>query len=301
LAGLPDLDQAASRVDDYLLRAHKFWLDRFPALAGYRMDTIKHVSTDWWESFDRRLTNRYPEAEFIGEYFPGGSTYPASWPFYRQTSMTMFDFSLRDALRDIFVYDASFARLLGVWERDPALGDATALVTFLDNHDMPRLRSEGLSLQRLPQALVLWLTSRGIPSIYYGVEQDLFHPGQGEDPFNRPMMDSFDEDFSGFRLIQILNRLRLKTPALRFGETHVVHLTEHIIGYERLFEGQGVFVAMSKNPREGSDDFPMTGLRMPDGTYRDLLSGRQYRIRGGRLDVSLRNGDIVLLSTTRGL
>jgi Alpha amylase, C-terminal all-beta domain len=111
------------------------------------------------------------------------------------------------------------------------------------------------------------------------------------------MMNSFNENSEMFRLVQALVTMRKANPVLRYGSTHIVHETDNIVGFERIDGANRLFFATSKNPRQGTDDFPMVGLTLPDGTYRDILSGRSYRVEQGRVNVSLGDGDVMVLST----
>jgi hypothetical protein len=88
---------------------------------------------------------------------------------------------------------------------------------------------------------------------------------------------------------------RKQSLALRYGDTHVVHLTNDIIGFERLYRGQAAIFFASKNPRQGSDRFPLVGLNAPAGRYRDVLSGREYTVSQNRLEIDVRDGDVALL------
>jgi len=293
---LVDLSQSSPEIQEYLWDAHVFWMDRFPDLAGYRIDTIKHVPQNYWEHFSDQLYERFPKMEAFGEYWAAGSVFPESYPFYLNTRFSMLDFNFRSVLERIFgTESASFNILTAYWSYDRNLGDARQLVTFLDSHDVPRLRGTTFSYKRMKQASALWMTSRGIPVIYYGLEQDLYFPGDPGDPFNRPMME-FDRNSEMFQHMQRLIQLRRSNEALRYGETHVVHETRHIIGYERIYNDQYVFFATSKNPREGADEFAMRNLKMPDGTYQDILTGSTYQVREGQIEISLKRGDIILLS-----
>jgi cyclomaltodextrin glucanotransferase len=150
----------------------------------------------------------------------------------------------------------------------------------------------------MKQAIALMFVSRGVPCVYYGMEQDLFVPNDPGDPYNRPMMASFDESSEMFRFVQSLIALRKSNPSLRYGSTHIVHETDNIVGFERMDGPHRVFFATSKNPRQGTDDFPMVGLTLPDGAYRDILSGRTYRVEKGRVNVSLADGGMMILSTS---
>jgi cyclomaltodextrin glucanotransferase len=297
LVGLADIDQSSEVMSDYFRRAHDFWMERFPDLAGFRMDTIKHVSNRYWDYFSEHIYSKFPNIEILGEYFGGGTSNALSREFYQNTDMTMLDFDFRDAVVDVFLRDQPFRRISDVWSRDHLVGDASGLVTYLDSHDHPRLRGEGLSYERMRLAIVLWLTSRGIPCIYQGLEQDQYVPNDPGDPYNRPMMSSFDTNHELYRLIGTLVQLRYRNQALRYGQTHVVHETDQLFSFERVDGEQKVYVAMSKNRRVGPDVFRMNGLSFNDGGYRDLISGRVWDVRNGGIDVSLAYGDVIVLST----
>jgi cyclomaltodextrin glucanotransferase len=148
------------------------------------------------------------------------------------------------------------------------------------------------------QALALLFVARGVPCVFYGLEQDLFTPEDPGDPYNRPMMESFNERSEMYQWVRRLAQLRKANPALRYGSTHVVHETDNILGFERVDGTQRVFFAMSKNPRVGTDDFTMRGLTLPDGDYTDVLSGKSYQVNDGQVDVSLADGDVILLTTS---
>jgi cyclomaltodextrin glucanotransferase len=298
LAYLADLDQTNPDVKKYLYDSHDFWLSKVPNLKGFRFDAVRHVPTPFWQKLEGYLEKKYGPMENIGEFYGEWTQMPSFQEFYRDNQMTLFDFELRYAAKSAFMEDGSFELLRKLWTEDPRLGDARGLVTFIDNHDMTRLRGEGLEARRMRQTIGLMFAMRGIPCVYYGLEQDLFVPGDDGDPYNRPMMKQFDESHEFYRLIQKLAGLRKANAALRYGDTHLVHLSRNIVAFERVDGDQKVFFATSKNPRSGSDAFEISHLTMPDGSYRDVLSGKTHEIRGGRLPVELADGDMIVLSTT---
>src|SRR4029450_8529932 len=105
------------------------------------------------------------------------------------------------------------------------------LVTFLDNHDNSRFLGSGYANQdesRLRNALGWLLTSRGVPCIYYGTEQEF---DGGGDPYCREDMwdgqwdfgpsdgDNFDLVHPSFQFTRRLLELRARHEALRRGTT----------------------------------------------------------------------------------
>ena len=59
------------------------------------------------------------------------------------------------------------------------------LGVFVDNHDMPRFLSDYQDVRSFKAALILSLTIRGIPFVYYGSEHAY---SGGADPLNRELM-----------------------------------------------------------------------------------------------------------------
>lgn len=296
LQNLADIDQTSPRMRDYFQKAHDFWKSKFSLLAGYRMDTIKHVNNRYWEEFSRHIFARFADLEIMGEYFGGGATNPLSMDFFKRTAMTMLDFDFRNALVQVFLYNHGFEKITKVWANDERLEDAASLITYLDSHDHPRLRGQGMSYEHAKLAISLWLTSRGVPCIYQGIEQDLFVPNDPGDPFNRPMMTQFDEDHELYKRIQRLNRLRKNNSAIRYGSTHVIHQTQNIIAYERVDGQNRALIVLSKNPIAGRDRFTLEGITLGDDDYRDIINGQRYRIENGRMEVALAFGDSIILT-----
>ena len=96
---------------------------------------------------------------------------------------TVFDFPLRDALRDVVIKGQPMDRIVGVLEHDSLYTHPEMLVTFIGNHDNKRfMGEEGSTIIKLKAATGLLLTLRGIPQVYSGDEIGM--PG-GDDPDNR--------------------------------------------------------------------------------------------------------------------
>jgi cyclomaltodextrin glucanotransferase len=296
---LVDFDQTNPELRKYLDDAHSFWMTKFPDLAGYRIDTIKHVPQNYWRQFSGELYRKFPNMEAFGEYWDAGSVSASSHPFYRETRFSMLDFDFRRAVLSVFgTPNRPFSDITEIWRNDPNLTDASQMITFIDSHDFPRARGIGLSQTQMRQAIALWMMSRGIPCIYYGMEQDLYFPDDPGDPFNRPMMNSFSTSSDSFELLQELISLRKRNRAARYGVTHVVHQSKNILAFERIYGAEKIFFATSKNNIAGSDEFEISSLNFPNGSYRDLLSNKVYTVRDGRVMVNMRLGDIIVFDTS---
>ena len=83
----------------------------------------------------------------------------------------MFDFPLNFAIVDVIVEHAPATKLGKALSRDFLFPRPDLLVTFLDNHDTPRLASSpGVSPARHRLAAAFLLTTRGIPQLTWGDE-----------------------------------------------------------------------------------------------------------------------------------
>lgn len=253
---LPDLGTDDPMTSQYL-RQNAIWWAETGALDGFRLDTFPYVDRQFWHDFHADLHRVYPRFKTVGEvsgfdpviasYFAGGKTTAGT-----DTGVdTVFDFSLYHALRQVILHDAPATSLETVLQHDWLFPHPESLVTFLGNHDTPRLMGEsGATPQKLNLAFALLLTLRGIPQIYAGDEIGM--PG-GDDPDNRR---DFPGGFPGdsrnaftqegrsadeqkiFAQIRSLLLLRRQHPALRRGKYLHIFSDARTFVYVRDFQSK---------------------------------------------------------------
>jgi glycosidase len=115
------------------------------------------------------------------------------------------------------------------------------------------------------------MTSRGIPAIYYGTEQYLHNDTNGgNDPYNRPMMEKFNEDTKAYVLIRELSNLRKITPALQYGKTIARYVSDDVYIYERQYGKDIVVVAINKGEKTTVQNIKTS---LQKGKYNDYLKG----------------------------
>src|SRR5947209_4760989 len=163
------------------------------------------------------------------------------------SGMSLLDFPLHTAIRDVFASNNAFSEIDSTLTAENGnFTWANDLVTFVDNHDMPRFLSVNNNTNRLHEALALQLASRGIPCIYYGDEQYLHNDTSGGgDPYNRPMMASFSTTTTAYSLIHSLATLRQQNPALAYGTTRERWINSDVYIFERQFFNDGVLMAVN--------------------------------------------------------
>jgi glycosidase len=266
---LPDLNMRDPRVSRYVIQQSLWWVTLFGA-DGIRLDTYPMSDRAFWREWSRRLKAVHPSMKVVGEawvldaadlsFFQGGR---AGWDGIDPGVDTVFDFPLYQAATSVFSGKGPASALAQVIRRDGLFPRSDLLVTFLDNHDTPRLASvPGATPARLRLAIAFLLTTRGIPQITWGDEVGL--PGHMDD--RREVPGGFPDDprdaftaagrtreeeqlFAGYR---DLLRLRKATPALRRGALTELVANESVYAYLRQHEGERVVVALNvaKTPVE---------------------------------------------------
>ena len=274
LFDLADLNQEHATIDGYLKAAAQLFQQH--GVDGFRIDAVKHLTWGWEYSLANSIYT-YGDSFLFGEWYQGNTSDPLyhdSYKFANKSGISLLDFPLNTAIRNVFGSNTNFSDIDSVilqegssfnWKED--------LVTFIDNHDMSRFLSLNNNNNRLHEALAFTLTSRGIPCIYYGTEQYLHNDtGGGTDPYNRPMMPAFDTNTTAYQVINKLSTLRRNNTALAYGSMAQRWINNDVYIYERKFFGNVVLVAINKNETTG---YSISGLNtsLPPGSYSDQLTG----------------------------
>ncbi|MCC7539667.1 MAG: cyclomaltodextrin glucanotransferase, partial [Deltaproteobacteria bacterium] len=193
LAGLADFDEESWEYRRYIKGALRAWIDK--GVDAFRVDTVKHMPLWFWQEFTGDMLVHRPELFMFGEWFQAGCWDADSVQFARWSGMSIIDFAWRNAVVNALAHrtERGFVELGAVIDRDDLFRDPSVLVTFVDNHDLPRFLSIANDAERFRQAVLLTMVARGIPCLYYGGEQ-LLHDDThgGHDPYNRPWMSSWE-------------------------------------------------------------------------------------------------------------
>lgn len=274
LFSLADLNQENSTIDAYLKAAMQQLQQH--GTDAFRIDAVKHVTWGWEYSMVNSVFNNAPSFLY-GEWFLGNTSDPLyhdAYKFANHSGMSLLDFALNTAIRDVFASNNNFSEI------DSTLGAENAnftwqndLVTFVDNHDMPRFLTMNNNQNRLNEALAFLLTCRGIPTVYYGDEQYLHNDTTGGgDPYNRLWMSSFNTNTTAYSVIHTLAGLRQTNSALAYGSSTQRWINNDVYIYERQFFNDVVLIAINKND---TSSYNITGLytALPAGNYSDYLNG----------------------------
>ncbi len=274
LEGLCDLNQENSTVDSYLKAAVQQFQQH--GVDAFRIDAVKHVTWGWEYSMSNAAFS-YAGSFFFGEWYQnwGDPLYHDSYKFANKSGISVLDFNVNQAVRDVFASNNNFSELDNVantedtnftWQND--------LVTFVDSHDVPRLLSVNNNTNRLIEAQSYVLTTRGIPVVYYGDEQYIHNDTSGGgDPYNRDQMSGWSTSTTLFQIINKLAGLRSGTnDALAYGSYTERWINSDVYIYERKFFNDVVLVAINKNDTTGYS-VPGLNTALPSGNYTDYLGG----------------------------
>ena len=295
LSGLATFNENNIAYRNYIKSAIKQWLDR--GVDALRVDTVKHMPIWFWQEFNADILTHRPDVFIFGEWIYSDPRNERSVEFVNESGMTILDFGLCVAIREVLGKgaEAGFSLVQDVLDLDCHYYGATELITFIDNHDMPRFQSLNPDPEMLRLAIGLIMTTRGIPCIYYGTEQYLHDDTEGgNDPYNRPMMEKWDTDSPIYRDVRLLSGLRRLNPAISMGSQWQKYLTPEVYCYVRRYRDSLVFVAMN---RGNSVTIEEVDTELPDGEHTEVLSRRKFEVKDGKLyNLELGSREVMIFS-----
>jgi neopullulanase len=278
---LPDLNPDDPPLGVYLAQNAMWWTE-IAELDGLRLDTFPYSSCSFWSGWHQRLHQVYPQITDVGEvadpdssvtaFFEGGRT---QFDGIDTGLSTVFDFPMRDALRNVIIRAESIEKIIDVLRHDQFYPHPETLVTFLGNHDDKRFLAEkGSTPAKLKAAFSLLLTLRGIPQIYAGDEIAM---SGGDDPDNRR---DFPGGFPGdlhnaftaagrspaqqdmFAFVQSLLTLRSQHPALRTGKQWHIGWDDTYYAFLRELPEESLFVVYNNDAKARDLEVPIGDTKL---------------------------------------
>ena len=288
VAGLPDFRTELAEVQEYLFNAH-LGLAKRVGLDGFRLDTVKHVTHDFWQEHRRRVDAELGTDFFLlGEVWGGDAQSLDPW-FAGDEMDAGFDFSFQGSALGWLQgrgRTVAFDRYLK--QREKVRG-GYLLSHFLSSHDVRGgldILEGDKDLFRL--AAVLQFTSAGLPTIYYG--EEVARPG-GDWPDNRSDMPwgardvlpgkGLPRDESMRETYRKLIAIRKAHPALSRGVHTALSTTGDLLVYSRKHEGDEVLVAVNRGSTAAELELPLDQWGVASVT--DLWSGERLDVVDGKL------------------
>ncbi|MFB2934255.1 alpha-amylase family glycosyl hydrolase [Aerosakkonemataceae cyanobacterium BLCC-F154] len=295
LSGLATFNENNVEYRNYIKSAIEQWLDR--GVDALRVDTVKHMPIWFWQEFNADIQRHRPDVFIFGEWIYSSPFDERSVEFANESGMSILDFGLCVAIRQALGKGAEggFHEIENIFDLDYRYKSANELITFIDNHDMPRFQSLNPDPEMLKVAISLIMTCRGIPCIYYGTEQYLHDDTNGgNDPYNRPMMNNWDTDTEIYRFVRLLSGLRRLNPAVSMGGQWQRFITPDVYCYVRKYRDSICFVALN---RGAETTVPEVLTDLPDGEHTCAVTRRKFQVVEGKLiDLPLETRDVIVIS-----
>ncbi len=319
-----DLATENQNVKDYLNGAIHQYLDM--GVDAIRLDTVKHLErgnlleyvNDWKAHkpglfvFGENLVKGTGWGNLFGD--DNGPSDLRPWWYTRtgndlsnpsgdDSGFSVLDFGLFSTFRDN-VSHGNYGGIGGVLSRDYVYGDATKLITFLQNHDVGpdndfRDRFRGEQWMAAAAYNLLW-TIRGIPCLYYGEEIE-FQKGMPQDIVgNSDTLETTGRAYFGdylesntinttkshplFQHIKRLNEIRKATPALQKGVMGDVNEWGSGISFTRNYNNGESYVAVGLSVGDPNNitlnGETVTIRNVRKGRYVDAVTGNAIDVKG---------------------
>ena len=252
------LDHSNPEVVGHVGDVMRHWLGR--GADGWRLDAAYAMPDAFWAKVIPGVRDAYPDAWFVGEVIHGD--YAARVRDARFDSVTQYELwkAIWSSLNDTNFHELDWAL-----QRHNEFLAAFAPLTFIGNHDVTRIASRLTDPRHLPHAVVIQMTTGGVPSVYAGDEYG--YRGVKEERFGgddavRPEFPAAPEPLDAdaedvFRLHQFLIGLRRRHPWLHRATTEAALLDNRRYVYVSRHGDDALLVALNL------DDEPWS-IRLPD-------------------------------------
>ncbi len=281
---MPDLNQGNPLVSRYLIQNTLWWIES-TGIDGIREDAYPCAEPHYLSEWTSAILREYPAFTIVGEVWMNDPAFLA--PFQRGSCLagtvgahlpSVTDFGLYEAFIGVFGNRGSIRLIQDCLAKDFLYTNPGDLLTFVDNHDLRRIKSvvQG-DVRRCRLALTMLLTLRGIPEILYGTELGINggrelgaircdfpggFPHDGRDAFTEQGRTPAEQEF--FSWTRRLLLLRKEHPALARGKLVDYPPANEVYVYFRVVESERLMIVV--NNREERQTVPL-------GPYRHQLGG----------------------------
>jgi glycosidase len=270
---MPDVNQKQPQFANYLIQNSLFWILEY-GLDAFRIDTYAYPDQSFMAELARRIKLERPNFFMFGEiwvhypeiqsYFAGGNPYNPNDSRLDAVTDFQFRYALKESLDNTQSWTGGVAKLYYRLAADHMYSDPSRLITFIDNHDEPRIFGElHGNINKMKVALGVLYTMRGIPCTYYGTEilmQATEHHGVIREDFpggfKGDALNKFDpsnlkgQEAEVNAYMRKLLAWRAKSLAITQGSfLHFVPENDVYV-YFRIHEGETVMVVINTHPND---------------------------------------------------
>jgi glycosidase len=298
VSSMPDLNQENIYVQNYIIQNTIWWME-YAGFDGIREDTYPYNNQKFMSRWAKTILNEYPTTNIVGEVWTGEvdflSTYQKNNPFKKMNTYlpSVTDFALRDVLIRFVEGKDNTYQIFNVLAKDYLYTDATQLLTFVDNHDLPRLMyfAKG-NIQKAKMAYDILFTVRGIPQIFYGSEIGMVgtddhgslrmpfpggFPNDKRNAFTEQGRSDYENDI--FNHLKTLLKIRNSNKAFTLGK--LVHFPpiNDVYVYFRIHENEKFMIVVNNNSKTQLVNFSsMNNYVSPKNNLIDIRSNKKYQL-----------------------
>lgn len=309
VGGLPDFKTELPEVADYLLKAN-LDLAKKTGVDGFRLDTYKHIGTDFWLEHRRRTRAELGSDFFLLAEHWGGDAASLDPYFARDEVDAGFDFGFKGNCES-FVNGRGRAVAYGSYLASRhKVRKGYLLAHYLSSHDEPMaLYDLHNDKDKFRICAAIQLTSLGLPVIYYG--EEVARAGS-EWPLNRTDMPWGERDIQPGKgkardgalraWYKQLLHIRSHHPALRRGGYALLSgPQDKLLAYVRSDEASGdsILVLVNRERQELEAAF-----MLPDNWHgKPLLDELQHTVlapTAGKLQLRMAPGAVRIFGIASG-
>ena len=298
VSSMPDLNQENIYVQNYIIQNTIWWME-YAGFDGIREDTYPYNNQKFMSRWAKTILNEYPTTNIVGEVWTGEvdflSTYQKNNPFKKMNTHlpSVTDFALRDVLIRFVEGKDNTYQIFNVLAKDYLYTDATQLLTFVDNHDLPRLMyfAKG-NILKAKMAYDILFTVRGIPQIFYGSEIGMVgtddhgslripfpggFPNDKRNAFTEQGRSDYENDI--FNHLKTLLKIRNSNKAFTLGK--LVHFPpiNDVYVYFRIHENEKFMIVINNNSKTQLVNFSsMNNYVSPKNNLIDIRSNKKYQL-----------------------
>ncbi|WP_321372570.1 glycoside hydrolase family 13 protein [uncultured Draconibacterium sp.] len=313
---MPDMNQKNGLMANYLIQNCIWWVE-YADLDGIRVDTYSYSDRYFLRSWSSRLMTEYPNLNIVGEEWNEDPAIVSYWQRgkvnydgYTSSLPSLIDFPLQKAFNDGLIeednYNTGFIKPYEMLAKDFLYPEPDDLLIFPDNHDVERLYTQvGKDLDLFKIALTFYLTTRGIPQIFYGTEILLEGTSHGEarsdfpggwngDEVNGFIDQGLNEDQKEVKeFLQVLLKWRKANDVVANGKLGHFIPQDGVYVYFRYLESKRVMVILNKNNHPCSLEFSRYSSYIKDAkTGVNVLTGDKVRLQE-KLDVAAKTPIVI--------
>jgi glycosidase len=307
---MPDFDQRNPLVSKYLIQNSIWWIE-YAGIDGIRMDTqpypYKEIMTEW----TKHVFSEYPDFNIVGEAWMQRESMTSYYQKdsklgngYNSGVSSITDFPMYNAITKAFSepegWSEGMARIYYVLAQDFLFSNPSYNLIFADNHDLNRFyTSINKDLDAYKLAMTFLLTTRGIPTIYYGTEflmEGEEPKGHGEIRKDFPggwATDSLDfftgkgktiEQQEAFKHLQVLLNWRQTNEAVSKGNLKHYIPQNGVYVYFREYGDQRVMVILNNSKEAQSIETSRFQESLRNTLYgTNVMTGNKFTFRNSIL------------------